>query len=64
MGFRTEVIVLIIGSLGYVHKRFSTGLIKCGIPKHECKHLTNFYSISVIYGWKKEGNARGRTVCV
>ena len=62
MGFYPETIVLIIGSLGYVHNRFKTGIIKCGIPKREVSFLTNFCSISAIYGSKKVWNVRGRTI--
>ena len=57
LGFYTEIIVLIIGSLGSVHLKFETGLRKLNISKTESKFLSKYCSISAIIGshyvWKK-----------
>ena len=57
LGFKAEIIVLIIGSLGTVHFRFLSGLKKMNIPKAESKHLARYLSISAIIGsyrvWKQ-----------
>ena len=56
LGFYTEIIVLIIGSLGHVHNRFKTGMTKLNVPKREVKFMSEFCSISAIIGshqiWK------------
>ena len=55
--FTAEIIVLIIGSCGTIHKRFVPGLVKCQIPKYEAKFLAKYCSISSIIGsyrvWKR-----------
>ena len=56
LGFRTNIYVLIIGSLGHVHGRFVSGLKKIGFSQTESKFLAKYCSISVIIGsykvWK------------
>ena len=55
--FTAEVIVLVIGSCGLVHRNFVSGLAKCNVPKYEAKFLAKFCSISSIIGsyriWKR-----------
>ena len=55
--FTAEVIVLVIGSCGLVHKNVVSGLTKCNVPKYEAKFLAKFCSISSIIGsyrvWKR-----------
>ena len=57
LGFTTKVIVLIIGSLGFVHKRFIPGLKIIGFNKTDCKFMAKYYATSVIIGsfkiWKQ-----------
>ena len=50
LGFYTEIIVLIVGSLGSVHNKFSSGLVHLGLTKHEANFLTKYCSISAILG--------------
>ena len=56
-GFTAEIIVLIVGSCGTVHKHFVSGLKKCDIPNHDAKFLARYCSISSIIGsyraWKR-----------
>ena len=59
-GFMTEVIVLIIGSLGNVHFRFVSGLMKCGLTKRESNSLSKYCRLVVLldlprYGKLDEG---------
>ena len=57
LGFSTDVIVLIIGSLGNVHNKFVSGLMMCALPRYDAIFLTKYLSISSIIGsykaWKK-----------
>ena len=59
-GFTTEVIVLIIGSLGNVHFRFVSGLMKCGLTKRESNNLSKYCSISSVIGSSKVWKTRCR----
>ena len=59
-GFETKVIVLIIGSLGNVHKNFVTGLIKLNISRVIAKSLARYCSISSIIGSSKAWKTRCR----
>ena len=56
LGFRTEILVFIVGSLGHVHKRFNSGLSKLNVPNYEINSLSKYCSISAILGsrlvWK------------
>ena len=60
LGFKTKVIVLIIGSLGHVHCKFVSGLINIGINKKEAKMLAKFCSISAVIGSSKVWKTRCR----
>ena len=57
LGYRTEIVVLIIGSLGNVHNKFVSGLLKNNINKSEAKYLAKYCSTSAMLGsmfaWKK-----------
>ena len=57
MGFNTRVIVLIVGSLGHIHKNFSKGLLQLNIRKYEirglCKYLSNSAIFSSHHIWKR-----------
>ena len=59
-GFRTKVIVLVIGSLGNVHKNFISGLIKLNVSKKIAKTLAKFCSIGTIIGSPKAWKTRCR----
>ena len=50
LGYRTEIIVFIIGSLGSVHKRFAPGLKIIGFPRREVKFLPQYLSVSALVG--------------
>ena len=56
LGYSTKIVVLIVGSLGFVHSRFASGLKLCGISRAEAKFLASYCSISAIIGshraWK------------
>ena len=58
LGYYTEIIVLIVGSLGYVHTRFISGLRKLNIPRHEAAFLAKYCSISAIIGSKRVWDMR------
>ena len=62
LGYTTHVVVLIVGSLGHVHKRFRSGLRKVGIPGYETKFLANYCSISAIIGSHKVWKMRCRAM--
>ena len=62
LGFYSEIIVLIVGSLGNIHNRFSSGLVRLGLPKYEANFLTKFCSISAILGSKIVWNMRCKDV--
>ena len=57
LGYQTKIIVLIIGSLGHVHIKFTNGLKLIGFSNYESKFLAKYYSTSVIIGsykiWKE-----------
>ena len=61
-GYHTQVIVLIVGSLGNVHSRFKSGLKIIGLPKYETNFLANYCSISAILGSRNVWNRRCRDV--
>ena len=50
LGFRTDIIVLVVGSLGHVHSRFIPGLLKNKINKSEAKFLARYCSTSAMLG--------------
>lgn len=52
-GFFTKVIVLVIGSLGHVHKRVVSGLTLLGLSKRQSTGLARYMSISVMIGSRR-----------
>ena len=62
LGFQTQIVILIIGSTGLVHHRFTSGLIKLGICKSESKFLANYCSISACIGSYKVWKTRCRDI--
>ena len=58
-GYDAKIIVLIVGSLGHVHKRFTSGLKMLGIPNSVAKSLAKYASVSAMIGshiiWRKRG---------
>ena len=58
LGFRTEIVILLIGSMGSVHSKFVSGLLKNNLNMSEAKFLAKFSSISACIGsfrvWKKK----------
>ena len=55
-GFRTKILVLLIGSLGQIHNKFVTGLKTIGLSGLESKFMAKYCATSVIIGsfkiWK------------
>ena len=58
-GYDAKIIVLIVGSLGHVHRRFTTGVRVLGIPNVMAKSLAKYASVSAMIGshiiWRKRG---------
>ena len=58
LGFRTEIIVLLIGSMGSIHTKFINGLMKNNLNRTESNCLARYCSISACIGsfrvWKKK----------
>ena len=56
-GFHTQIVVLLVGSMGSVHKKFVNGLKKNNINGYEAKFLAKYCSISAQIGsykvWKR-----------
>ena len=56
LGYYSKVIVLIIGSLGLVHKKFTSGLKIIGLNNSDTKFTAKYFSTSVLIGsfkiWK------------
>ena len=50
LGYSVTIVVLIIGSLGHVHKRFVSGLKLAGLNQTNAKFLAKYCSISAIIG--------------
>ena len=50
LGYRCELVVLIFGSLGHVHKLVVRGLQIAGLTKRKAKQLAKYCSISAIIG--------------
>ena len=53
VGFHTKIIVLIIGSLGHVHKRFVSGLQTLGISRQASRSLARYVATSVMIGSRR-----------
>ena len=57
LGYHTEIIILLIGSMGSVHSKFVSGLRKININRCEAIFLAQYCSISAAIGsykvWKK-----------
>ena len=49
-GYKCKVVTLIIGSLGYVHKRFVPGLKLLGLNQVRSKAIGRFLSVSSMIG--------------
>ena len=60
MGYRTQIIVLVIGSLGHIHSKFVSGLLKNNVVKHEAKFLARYCAISAMIGSYKAWKSRCR----
>ena len=62
LGFQTEIIILVIGSTGLVHHRFTSGLMKLKISKSESKFLAQYCSVSTSIGSYKVWKSRCREI--
>ena len=65
LGYHTEIIVLVIGSLGHVHSKFVSGLRKNNINSSQSTYLAKFCSVSAMMGsffvWKNRCKVSPRT---
>ena len=52
-GFSTKIIVLVLGSLGHVHRRFISGLKLLGISSQQSKALAQYTSNSAMIGSRR-----------
>jgi hypothetical protein len=57
-GFHTKIIVLIVGSLGTVHRRVVPGLMLMGLSKSKSKRLAKYLSVSVMIGSRRAWQRR------
>ena len=53
VGFHTKIIVLIIGSLGVVHRKFISGLHILGLTQRQGRSLARYLSLSVMSGSRR-----------
>jgi len=58
-GFQTKVVVLVIGSLGTVHRRFISGLKMMGLNARVSRSLARYLSLSVMIGSRRVWARRG-----
>ena len=58
-GFHTKIVVLVIGSLGTVHRRVVSGLTLVGLDKRRSKNLAKYLSMSVMIGSRRAWARRG-----
>ena len=61
-GFHTRIVVLIIGSLGTVHRHVVPGLTLLGLSKRASKGLARYLSISVMIGSRRAWARRGHLI--
>ena len=63
-GFNTKVVVLVIGSLGTVHRRLVPGLRLLGLSQRQSKSLARYLSVSVMIGsrrvWARRNHLCGK----
>lgn len=52
-GFHTKIVVLVIGSLGFVHKRFVCGLQLLGLSRRQSRTLARYLATSVMIGSRR-----------
>ena len=60
LGFYTEIVVLLIGSMGSVHNKFVNGLQKANVNSREAKFLSKYCSVSACIGSFKVWRQRCR----
>ena len=59
-GHRCTIIVLVIGALGLVHKRYVSGLQKLGFSKYVAKAIAKYLSLSSMIGSRRVWRRRRR----
>jgi len=62
LGFRCKIVVLIVGSLGIVHRCFVSGLRLVGLPARQAKAVARYCSVSAMIGSRIIWKQRCRTV--
>ena len=62
LGFQTQIVILVIGSTGLVHHRFTSGLMKLRISKSESNFLAKYCSVSTSIGSYKVWKSRCREI--
>ena len=58
-GFDTKTVVLVIGSLGTVHRRVVPGLSLLGLSTKQSKYLARYLSVSAMIGSRRAWARRG-----
>ena len=53
LDYSTRIIILIVGSLGNVHKRFMSGLKILNLSSADAKYMTKYFSNSAMIGSHK-----------
>ena len=62
LGYRCKVVVLVVGSLGCVHKRYVSGLKQIGLQTRHAKATARYSSISATIGSQIIWKQRCRTI--
>jgi hypothetical protein len=62
MGFMTRIVVLVVGSLGSVHRKVVPGLTLLGLSRRQSKALAKYLSISVMIGSRRAWARRGALI--
>ena len=52
LGYHCKIVVLIVGSLGSVHKKFISGLCMAGLSPRRARAIAKYCSISAAIGSK------------
>ena len=59
LGFDTKIVVLVVGSLGTVHRRVVSGLCMLGLSKRQAKSLARYLAVSTMIGSRRLWARRG-----
>ena len=62
LDYSTRIIILIVGSLGNVHKRFMSGLKMLNLSSTDAKYMTRYCSNSAVIGSHKTWKIRCKQI--